>query len=541
MTLYRKYRPQNFEQLVGQEHINQTLRNAVARDLVSHAYLFTGPRGTGKTSTARILAKVINCEQVTESQNPCLTCPSCQQIGEGSLLDIVEIDAASNRGIDEIRDLKYTLQFQPSFVKNKVYIIDEVHMLTKEAFNALLKTLEEPPDYAYFILATTEIDKIPETILSRCQRFDFRRLNEKVIVDQLAHVCQEEKIKSEPEALALIAKVSDGGLRDALSLLDQLQSLYTEITGKQVADFLGHTESALCEEYINSVLSGDLVKALATVKKISEDGYQIEQAYKDILGQLRETFLQCVKEGAALDTVLEFITKLEANFELFHKSAIAELMLEVTAAQVTQPQTATTQINLTPTEKTIPAKIDQPPRSARPLKENATPKLEAPLEKVAPKAEEIIPKPKTEPLPQKSDLPEASLKPAITPPSLDLKAHELKHLWSKVVEKTLNPMLRVTLKQAQVLGLSGTELRLACNSQFHLAQLNQGQNIVAIETTIKEVFGASLTISFDENLLATPPIADDFDAPLPSEPPQTNAFKSEENAFDIFSDLAADA
>jgi len=333
MTLYRKYRPQAFADLVGQEHIKQTLQNAVARDLISHAYLLTGPRGTGKTSTARILAKVLNCKNIKDN-NPCNECDTCTQITEGNLIDIVEIDAASNRGIDEIRDLKQTLQFQPSFVQNKIFIIDEVHMLTKEAFNALLKTLEEPPDYVYFVLATTEVEKIPDTIISRCQRFDFRRITEEAIKKHLIDIANQEQMKFEESALALIADASAGGLRDAISLLEQLNSLFEDLTENSVSLFLGRTEQKLCQQYIDQVIAGDLNGAIASVEEIMSAGHHLEQIYKDVLSLMRKRFLQAIANGQDPQIFLDLVEKLEQNYETFHKSAIPQLVFEVTAAQV---------------------------------------------------------------------------------------------------------------------------------------------------------------------------------------------------------------
>ncbi|MDD4860112.1 MAG: DNA polymerase III subunit gamma/tau, partial [Dehalococcoidales bacterium] len=221
-VFYRKWRPQTLAEVVGQQAVTQTLLNALAGERVSHAYLFCGPRGTGKTSTGRILAKAINCITNEGKGEPCNTCLLCQSITEGRAMDVIEVDAASNRGIDEIRDLREKVNYAPSQARHKVYIIDEVHMLTKEASNALLKTLEEPPPHVIFILATTEAHKVLPTILSRCQRFDFRRISQTDVVNKLAQVCQTEGIKIEPQSLNLIARTSTGSLRDAENLLQQL-------------------------------------------------------------------------------------------------------------------------------------------------------------------------------------------------------------------------------------------------------------------------------------------------------------------------------
>ncbi|GAI70863.1 unnamed protein product, partial [marine sediment metagenome] len=229
-VFYRKWRPQTLAEVVGQEQVTQTLLNALNNGRVSHAYLFCGPRGTGKTSTGRILAKAVNCLTNGKGE-PCNTCPMCQAITEGRALDMIEIDAASNRGIDDIRGLRERVNYAPNQARYKVYIIDEVHMLTKEASNALLKTLEEPPPHVIFVLATTEAHKIIPTILSRCQRFDFRRISQTDVISKLTRICNTEGINMEPEALQLIAKAATGSLRDAENLLEQLTTYYGSDVG----------------------------------------------------------------------------------------------------------------------------------------------------------------------------------------------------------------------------------------------------------------------------------------------------------------------
>ena len=223
VVIARRWRPQQFDEIIGQEHVSKTLSNAIANERIAHSYIFTGPRGVGKTTTARILAKALNCEK-GPTATPCNDCASCKSITLGNSLDVLEIDGASNRGIDEIRNLRENIRYTPTQGKYKIYIIDEVHMLTKEAFNALLKTLEEPPEHALFIFATTEIHKVPATILSRCQRFDFRRIPLKTIMEHLQNICTQDKIDIEEEALLQIAKKADGSMRDSQSILDQIIS-----------------------------------------------------------------------------------------------------------------------------------------------------------------------------------------------------------------------------------------------------------------------------------------------------------------------------
>ena len=249
-ALYRKYRPKNFEDVVGQDVIVKTLKNSIKNNIVSHAYLFNGPRGTGKTSIAKIFAKILNCHDL-KNLKPCDKCISCNQLNNNQNIDIIEIDAASNNGVDEIREIRNKIMLVPSNSKYKIYIIDEVHMLTTQAFNALLKSLEEPPAHIIFIFATTEIHKIPKTILSRCQRFDYKRVSNDNIVKRLKYICEQEKIKIEDDALFEIAKLSDGGMRDSVSLLDQAVA-YTDntITSKDIY----YINGTLVKDEINSFI-----------------------------------------------------------------------------------------------------------------------------------------------------------------------------------------------------------------------------------------------------------------------------------------------
>ncbi|GAI10220.1 unnamed protein product, partial [marine sediment metagenome] len=264
-VFYRKWRPQTLAEIVGQEQVTQTLSNALKSGRVSHAYLFYGPRGTGKTSTGRILAKAVNCLTNGKGE-PCNTCEICRAITEGRALDVIEIDAASNRGIDEIRDLREKVNYAPNQARHKVYIIDEVHMLTKEASNALLKTLEEPPPYVIFILATTEVHKVLPTILSRCQRFDFRRISQADVVSKLTRICSAEGIHIEPEGLRLIAKSATGSLRDAENLLEQLTTYYgTEVELRQVQAILGITGDERAKELIRHIVNNDISAGVSTI------------------------------------------------------------------------------------------------------------------------------------------------------------------------------------------------------------------------------------------------------------------------------------
>ena len=290
VALYRRWRPQNFDTLVGQQPVKQALTNALTSGRIAHAYLFAGPRGTGKTSTARILAKALNCEH-GPTPNPCGECDNCQRIAEGSSMDVFEIDAASNRGIDEIKALRDQLAFTPVDCRYKVYIIDEVHMLTTEAFNALLKTLEEPPSHVIFILATTDPHKIPATIHSRCQRFDFRRVTVEEIVQHLAMVAQGSGLEADEDALRLIAIQSEGGMRDALSLLDQCGVMAKRITAVTVREVLGIVGREALRDLVEAIGKQDVPLALSQLAALLEQGKDVRQIVTELIEYLRALLL----------------------------------------------------------------------------------------------------------------------------------------------------------------------------------------------------------------------------------------------------------
>lgn len=288
VVLARKWRPRFFEEVVGQSHVARTLKNSIEQDRVAHSYLFTGARGVGKTSTARILAKALNCEK-GPTTTPCYECTSCLEISQGQSVDVFEIDGASNRGINEIRELREGARYAPSKSRFKIYIIDEVHMLTTEAFNALLKTLEEPPPHVKFIFATTEPQKIPVTILSRCQRFDFKRISQHDIVEHLLQICPNEGIEAEEGALQLIARQASGGMRDALSLLDQVISFAgNHITEEQVTQILGVANRTHLFELSRSIVKGDAQQALLTLDEVHRYGYDLQQFSSEMVNHMRD-------------------------------------------------------------------------------------------------------------------------------------------------------------------------------------------------------------------------------------------------------------
>lgn len=303
IALYRAWRSQRFQDMVGQKHIIRTLQNAIRENKLSHAYLFCGPRGTGKTSAAKILAKAVNCEQGMSGE-PCNECDACKRITAGAVMDVLEIDAASNRGVEEIRDLREKVKYAPTEVRHKVYIIDEVHMLTTEAFNALLKTLEEPPPHVMFILATTEPHRLPATVISRCQRFDFRRISLDEQTEHLKGICQQENIEYDDEAIGYIARLSDGGMRDAISILDQISSFTAgHITYEQVLNMTGGIPSSQFAELARKLLNGDIGGVLQMIEDFMQEGKSADKCMENLLYYFRDLLM--IKMVPASDKLTE--------------------------------------------------------------------------------------------------------------------------------------------------------------------------------------------------------------------------------------------
>ncbi|MGM0421124.1 MAG: DNA polymerase III subunit gamma/tau, partial [Bacillota bacterium] len=380
LSLYRKYRPENFADLIGQDQIVKTLKNTIKYDRISHAYLFAGPRGTGKTSTAKVYARALNC-LTDEGIEPCGDCQNCHRIDEGQSIDLIEIDAASNRGIEAIRELREKVKFYPSEGQYKIYIIDEVHMLTTPAFNALLKTLEEPPERVIFILATTEPHKVIPTILSRCQRFDFSLLTQEEIAGRLAHICRSEGVKYEDEALNLIAYSSNGGMRDAISLLDQAISYSgKEITLDQVEEMLGRVRVDTLSQLVNYLAQKQTAPALNLTARLQKDGRTVGRIVADLLDYCRQLMLiandspklavagiaenrkNLLQQDGKLFTASEInyvVTKLTELDDQLRYAERPDILLELMLVKITDPVADESRSGLARRVKDLEAKLDR--------------------------------------------------------------------------------------------------------------------------------------------------------------------------------------
>lgn len=483
MSLYRKYRPKDFPGLIGQEHIKTTLLNAIRAGSIAHAYLFTGPRGTGKTTTARLLAKAINAEVMTDDGRFDGS-EIAEEIDRGRLIDVIEIDAASNRGIDEIRDLREKISYAPTRAKNKVYIIDEVHMLTKEAFNALLKTLEEPPSFVFFILATTEIQKVPETIISRCQRFDFRRITEAVLFEHLKQVAELEGIKAEEEALRIVARQARGGARDALTLLEQITS-EGRLDVSRVKEVLGISNQLACENLFDQLAGGQVATAMDQLQAIFQSGVDLVQFNRDFLDYLRQKMLEAVKSGdreSAL-RMIDLIAFFQDAYEKQKFSYIPELPLEVAIAKSCLGTTAPSAGGAT--HQALGASHAAPAVSADvPATAPAATKNESTARAAVTEGPDSTPGPAA-----------AGIDKLVTGTATVNNLDELLAQWNGVIERVHTPLAKRCLMVGKPVEMSSGTLVLAFQNNFNKDKLFVPELLAQVEKAIEEECNLRLKLS----------------------------------------------
>ncbi len=521
-SLYRKWRPLHWDQVIGQEHVVQTLRNAVTAQRVAHAYLFAGPRGTGKTTTARILAKAVNCLDKDPAKRPCNNCEHCQAVNQGRFLDLIEIDAASNTSVDDVRDLRDRINFSPNQGHYKVYIIDEVHMLSTAAFNALLKTLEEPPPHAIFILATTEVHKIPATVLSRCQRHEFRRIPVKEIIESLTRLAEEEKIMAEPDALSLVARQATGSMRDAISLLDQLASAGDNITLQLAQDVLGTATSQAVLEVIEAMLKRQSAQGLEAIHRSLDAGSDPRQFARQIVEYLRGLLLVALGNAAQVDATAEVrsqmarhaqaltVSELLRVIQAFNQAATESrgswqpaLPLEIAFIEAITSGGETSESKPAQAPPPSPAVTQGPPATKTGTQPGGLPDSQLAGQPGATKVA------RSEPI----TVSEVSPEDAISSQRLDQS-------WNLVLAqlKRQNPSLTALVNSVKTRSLKGNTLTLGMSGDVLKMRLEDPANIELLEKVLKQVMGRDIYVKviLTSATRSTPPAEVDSDGMVAS-------------------------
>ena len=506
-VFYRKWRPQTLAEVVGQEQVTRTLLNALKSSRVAHAYLFCGPRGTGKTSTGRILAKAVNCLTANGQDEPCNTCSMCRAITEGRALDVIEIDAASNTGVDNIRDLRERANYAPGEARYKVYIIDEVHMLSTSASNALLKTLEEPPPHVIFVLATTEVHKVLPTVLSRCQHFDFRRIAQADVVSRLSHICSSEGVKIKPEALRLIARSATGSLRDAENILEQLITYYgAEIGLQQAQATLGISGDRRVKEMVKHIIDNDIAAGITMINSVSSEGLDLRPFNRELIEYLRALLLVKTGISEAIDLPGEDIAELK---EIAIKASLTQVLKAVKLFGQLE-STGFDSYSTLPLELALVdcvlAQEEQPksqakqagPKAQRPSGIAAPPHVSVSTEPPAAKTEAAeIPSPPAEQPeagPKAVEVPPPSAEIPVAPPEPGSEIEFLKQNWKQIIEKApadtqKTPAVAFLRSSGKPVAFEDNTVVLAFKFPIHKDNMEKPQNQQVAEKIISSFIG----------------------------------------------------
>ncbi len=488
-SLYRKWRSQTFAELIGQEHVVQTLRNAIIEERVAHAYLFTGPRGVGKTSMARLLAKAVNCTDPNPEARPCGQCPACTSIAEGRAVDVIEMDAASHTSVEDAREIIERVQFRPAEMRSKVYIIDETHMLSTAAFNALLKTLEEPPDHAIFILATTEVHKVPATILSRCQRFTFTRHGIAATSSHLRQIATAEGLELEAGVPEAIARAATGSMRDALGVLEQLASFgQGAITLEQVHSLLGMTAAAEVQALIEALLDADVGAALRAVNGVADQGADVRQFTRDVVERLRALLLfRATNDRSLLDVGEDELRTLEVWAQRADPGDLVEWIKLLSGLDY---QLRTTPYGHLPLELAVVEALVAPKRPEVSVAPRSMPKRPAPAQAT------------TSDPPPADSAPASPRGPNTSPEEFQAANADMSILermeaeWDEIIRhvRPLSPTVQALLRSIRPIDVEGNTIVLLASSTFHKNNLERASNTKLVEQVISKQLGGNFAI-----------------------------------------------